>query len=249
MSGRLAVGALVLVALIACRSVPGPGPARGPGSEGPPAVLPAAGAVPLLVVHRTARAAGGTLTGAAASALADAAALAVFPEMLPLDAWAALVTDDEPLVLVSVPTGGEVADAIAARLRVVAAGRPLATVDSLAGPSAETLRGASVLLVVTPSWEEGGLHPDPEAVAAELARRNGSAPRLVVADLTTVQVGAERWNADLLVAGTDPARVALVAEFVLAARAARELPDAKAISQRRGLPADAAVWETGVIAD
>ncbi|MCU0254270.1 MAG: hypothetical protein MUE47_06985 [Acidobacteria bacterium] len=249
MSGRLALGALALVALLACRGVPLPGPAPRPEPGGPPAASPGAGATPLLVVHRAARTAGGTLTAAATAALADAAALAAFPEMLPLDAWAALVPGDEPLALVSVPSGGEVAEAIATRLRAVAAGRPLAVIESPARPYGETLRGAAVLLVVTPSWEGGGLDPDPEAVAAELARRNGSAPRLVVADLTSVQVGAERWNADLLVAGTDSARVALVAEFVLAARAARELPDAKAMAQRRGLPAEAAAWETGVIAD
>jgi hypothetical protein len=90
---------------------------------------------------------------------------------------------------------------------------------------------------------------DPQRLAERAIQAGRPAPRLVVADLTSVQVGAEPWAADMIVAGADPARVGLVTEFVLAARSARALPDAAAIARRRGLAPDAATWATAVIAD
>ena len=130
-----------------------------------------------------------------------------------------------------------------------AAGRAIAVHDSPAAMGAEALRSAAVVLVVAPAWTDGAVLPDPQLVAAEIVQLGGARPRLVVADLTSVRVGAETWPADLVVAGTDPARVGLVTEFVLAARAARALPDAAAIAKRRGLPHEAERWEIAVIAD
>ncbi len=236
MNRRTAAGALVALLALSCRSLPEKAP------DGP-------GAAPLQVVHRAARSASGALTPAAAAALADAAALAAFPERLPLDAWAAVVRGRGPIALIASPSKGEIARAILDRLRAAAAPRAIVVHDSPAEMDPKTLRRAAVVLVVAPAWKDGDVVPDPQQVAAEVARLGGARLRLVVADLTSVRVGEETWPADLVVAGTDPARVGLVTEFVLAARAARALPDASAIARRRGLPEAAADWEVAVIAD
>jgi len=238
MSRRAAAGALVALLALSCRSLPATSPAGG-----------STGTVPLQVVHRAARSASGALTPAAAAGLADGAALAAFPEQLPLDAWAAIARGRGPIVLIAEPPGGAIAEAVVDRLRAAAAGRLVVVCDSPADIEAKELREAAVVLVVSPAWTDGAVAPDPQRVAAEIAQRGGARPRLVVADLTTVQIGQETWPADQIVAGTDPARVGLVTEFVLAARAARALPDAAAIAKRRGLPEEAAHWEVAVIAD
>lgn len=236
MNRRAAAGVLLASLALSCRSLPAKAP------DGP-------GAAPLQVVHRAARSPSGALMPAAAAALADAAALAAFPEQLPLDAWAAVARSRGPIVLIAAPPEGEIARAILDRLRAATARRAIVVHDSPAGMDAKSLRHAAVVLVVAPAWKDGVVAPDPQQVAAEVVRLGGARPRLIVADLTSVRVGQETWLADLVVAGTDPARVGLVTEFLLAARAARALPDAGAIARRRGLPEAAADWGVAVIAD
>ena len=238
MKRRAAAAVLLALLVLSCRSLPATAPDAGE-----------AGMVPLLVVHRAARSASGALTPAAAAALADAAALAAFPESMPLDAWAAVASRRGPIEVITAPSDGEISRAIVGRLQVAAASRAVTVSNAASNPGAEALRQAAVIVVVTPAWTNGAVVPDPEAIAAEIARVGGRRPRLVVADLTTVRVGAESWRADMIVAGTDPARVGLVTEFVLAARAARALPDAASIALRRGLPESAATWAIAVIAD
>jgi hypothetical protein len=235
---RAAVAALLAVLALSCRSLP----ATAPEAD-------KIGPAPLQVLHRSARSASGALTPAAAAALADAAAQAVFPDSLPLDAWAAAVSGRRPITVIAVPAVGEISRAIVERLRAATAGRVITVVEAPAELGAEALRRAEVVVAVAPAWTDGAVVPDPEAVAAEVARLGGRRPRLIVADLTTVQVGAESWPANMIVAGTDPARVGLVTEFVLAARAARVIPDAASIARRRGLSEAAATWEIAVIAD
>lgn len=238
MTGRAAAAGLLALLALSCRSLPAAAPKAGVGGPGA-----------LQVLHRAARSASGALTPAAAAALADAAALAAFPESLPLDAWAALVPGRGPIAVIASPSEGEIARAIVDRLRAATTNRVLTVLDSPAGLASDALRKAAVVVAIAPAWTNGAVVPDPEAVAAEVLRFGGRSPCLVVADLTSPQVGGERWPADMIVAGIDPARVGLVTEFVLAARAARVLPDAAAIARRRGLPGDAADWDVAVIAD
>jgi hypothetical protein len=238
MSGRAAAAALLALLALSCRSLP----AAAPGTA-------ATGTGPLQVVHRAARSASGALTPAAAAALADAAALSAFPDAMPLDAWAAVVPGAGPVAVIAAPSESGVSRAIVDRLRAATTGRTITVLDAAAKLGADALREAAVVVVVTPAWTDGAVVPDPAAIAGEVVRLGGRRPCLVVADLTTVQVGAERWAADMIVAGTDPARVGVVTEFVLAARAARAIPDAASIARRRGLPGTAATWELAVIAN
>jgi hypothetical protein len=231
-----ALAGLLVLALSGCRSAPGPGPSSA-----------AAGGAPLQVVHRAARSASGALTPAAAAALADAAALSAHPDSLPLDAWSE-IAGGGPVAILAAPPGTDLVRAIASRLESATNGRPVTVVDLGREPDLRAPGRGAAIVVAAPSWSDGAVTNDPQALA-ERAIQAGRPPRLVVADLTTVQVGSEPWAADMIVAGTDPARVGLVAEFVLAARAARALPDAAAIARRRGLAPDAAGWDTAVIAD
>lgn len=233
-----ALAGLLGLALTGCRSAPAPGP--GPA---------AAGAVPLQVVHRAARSASGALNPAAAAALADAAALSAHPNSLPLDAWAEIAGDSGPVALLAAPPGTDLVRAIVSRLESATNGRPVTVVDLGREPEFRTPSRGAAIVVAAPSWSDGAVANDPQLIAERMIRAGGPAPRLVVADLTTVQIGSEPWAADMIVAGTDPARVSLVAEFVLAARAARALPDAAAIARRRGLAPEVAAWDTAVIAD
>jgi len=240
MSGRPAAAGLLVLLALSCRSLTTVAPEAGGAAAGPTA---------LQIVHRAARSASGALTPAAAAALVDGAALAAFPESMPLDAWAAVVSGRGPIAVIAAPSEGEIARAIVDRLRAATVGRAITVLDAPARLGADALRKAAVVVAVAPAWTNGAVVPDPEAVAAEVVRFGGRRPRLVVVDLTAPQVGTEIWPADMIVAGTDPARVGLVTEFVLAARAARALPDAGTIARKRGLAPVAVSWEIAVIAD
>lgn len=237
---RAAAGLLVLSAVLGCRSLPTP-PASSRAS-----VTPVESAVQ--VVHRRARSASGQLHSTALGSLADAAVATVAPGQLPFDGWASLATSEERAVLVAAPRPGPLAREIVRRWQAALPDQEVKQFGWEGAPS-EPVGNAAIVLVVAPAWTGGSAAPDPSEIVAVLRRAGWPAPRLIVVDLLEPVIGSDAWSADMIVAGSDPARLGLAMEYILSARARGAVPDLFDLARRRGIGESEASWTVYALVD
>ncbi len=246
---RLVLGLGVVAMAVTCRTAPSPPPAAAARAAGEISPARAEGHVAAVqVIHRAARTPSGSIQPAALGRLADRAILTAAPGRLPFDAWAELSASGEGLVLVAVPRVGALAGELARRWKAASPGREVRVVDA-GGTTSRPVGAEALVLVVAPDWDGKEVVPDPSAVAADLARAGWPAPRLVVVDLLEPTVGPGGWAADMMVAGTDTARVALATDYILRARAEGKVPDLPELARRRGLPEGELGWSVESLVD
>ncbi|MCE5246419.1 hypothetical protein LLG88_05790 [bacterium] len=175
------------------------------------------------VLHRAARAPSGALLADAAGRAADAAAAALAGRGAALEAWAVLFGQGRSVTIVAAPQEGELAAAVAERLRILAGDeRRVRIVGDDAAP-----RGRFVV-VAAPDWKDG-------APTIDLRRRRGAA--LVLVDLFEPRIDGAPWRADEVLAARDAGAADAALRAVLARRAgtaaAGEIAGASALAWRR----------------
>ena len=218
MTGTIGRRALLALGLAAASIV---GAAAGGGGAPKPAA--AKRPVVVQVLHRAARAPSGALLADAAGRAADAAAAALAGRGEALEAWAVLFGQGRSVTIVAAPKDGELAAAVAERLRILAGDeRRVRIVGDDAAP-----RGRFVV-VVAPDWKNG-------APTIDLRRRRGAA--LVLVDLFEPRIDGAPWRADEVLAARDAAAADAALRAVLARRAgtaaAGDVAGASALNWRR----------------